>query len=63
LNNALGGGQKGEANEDYLDKGIDFFQEKVLKEGPQDNETAIEQQKDNVIAQQIREKYKNFTGK
>lgn len=41
---------------------IDMFQEKVLKEGPQDNETAAEQAKDEMIAGVIRDKYKSATG-
>ncbi|KAF3909161.1 hypothetical protein ABW21_db0208830 [Orbilia brochopaga] len=58
-----GGGQKGEAKEDYLDKGIDMFQEKVLKQGPQDNESAAEQFKDEHISDFIRDNYKKQTGK
>jgi GTPase Era involved in 16S rRNA processing len=38
-------------------------QEKVLKQGPQDNESAAEQAKDRIIAEQIREQYKKATGK
>lgn len=33
---------------------IDLFQEHVLKEGPQDNESAMEQAKDKHIANMIR---------
>ncbi|EPQ30937.1 uncharacterized protein PFL1_01835 [Pseudozyma flocculosa PF-1] len=62
LNNALGGGQQGEAKEDGLDKAIDGFQQYVLKEGEQNNESAMEQQKDNMIADGIRNQYKSFTG-
>ncbi|KAF9480852.1 hypothetical protein BDN70DRAFT_804514 [Pholiota conissans] len=54
INYALGGGAKGEQNEDKLDKAIDLFQEHVLKEGPQNNESAIEQAKDKKIADTIR---------
>lgn len=46
LNGAAGGGRESEKNEDYLDKGIDMVQEKVLGQGPQDNESAVEQAKD-----------------
>ncbi|KAF3928192.1 hypothetical protein AA313_de0206244 [Arthrobotrys entomopaga] len=63
MNEAGGGGQKGEKKEDYLDKGVDMFQERVLHEGPQDNESAAEQQKDRMIAQGIRDGYKKTTGK
>lgn len=38
INNMAGGGQEAEKKEDYLDKGIDQFQERVLGQGPQDNE-------------------------
>merc|ERR1712029_565289 len=40
LNSAAGGGRESEKNEDYLDKGVDFVQEKFLGQGPQDNESA-----------------------
>ncbi|GAB7359244.1 hypothetical protein MBLNU230_g5901t1 [Neophaeotheca triangularis] len=49
LNSAAGGGKASEKNEDYLDKGIDFVQDKVLGQGPQDNESALEQAKDEQI--------------
>lgn len=39
------------------------MQEKVLKQGPQTNESAGEQAKDRFIADQIRSQYKNATGK
>jgi hypothetical protein len=42
---------------------IDMFQEKVLKEGAQDNESGTEQAKDNMIADALRSGYKNVTGK
>ena len=42
---------------------IDLFQEKVLKEGPQNNESALEQAKDKMIADTIKNGYKNVTGK
>jgi hypothetical protein len=62
INNAGGGGAEGEKKEDYLDKGIDMFQERVLNQGAQDNETATEQAKDNLIADQIRSQWKERTG-
>ncbi|KAF4124531.1 hypothetical protein GMORB2_5197 [Geosmithia morbida] len=62
LNNAAGGGAQGEKNEDGLDKAIDMFQEKVMKSGAQDNESAAEQAKDEMIADAIRNKYKEATG-
>ncbi|KAN0065376.1 hypothetical protein ACQY0O_001212 [Thecaphora frezii] len=63
LNNALGGGAQGEQNEDGLDKAVDMFQERVLGQGDQSNESAIEQQKDEMISDGIRDQYKKFTGK
>lgn len=63
MNNAAGGGQAGERNEDYLDKGVDMFQERVLGQGPQNNESAIEQAKDEQISDAIRSGYKSMTGK
>lgn len=39
-----------------------MFQERVLNQGPQDNETATEQAKDNLIADQIRSQWKDRTG-
>ncbi|KAL9112404.1 MAG: hypothetical protein Q9227_003246 [Pyrenula ochraceoflavens] len=62
LNSAAGGGRESEKNEDMLDKGIDMVQEKVLGQGPQDNETAVEQAKDEAISDFIRDKYKSATG-
>ncbi|KAF2863645.1 hypothetical protein K470DRAFT_254922 [Piedraia hortae CBS 480.64] len=61
-NNAAGGGPESEKNEDMLDKGVDMFQEKVLGQGPQNNESAIEQAKDEQISDFIRGKYKSTTG-
>ncbi|CAG8643470.1 15957_t:CDS:2, partial [Acaulospora colombiana] len=58
VNNALGGGQRAEEKE-----AIDMFQEHVMKSGPQNNESAIEQAKDKQIADAIRGGYKQFTGK
>ncbi|KAF2098957.1 hypothetical protein NA57DRAFT_76191 [Rhizodiscina lignyota] len=63
LNNAAGGGAQGEKNEDMLDKGIDMFQEKALGQGKQDNESAVEQAKDEQISDFIRGQYKSNTGK
>jgi len=62
MNNFAGGGQKGEKNEDALDKGVDMFQEKVLGQGPQNNESAAEQAKDEAVSDFIRDKYKGTTG-
>ncbi|OCL06252.1 hypothetical protein AOQ84DRAFT_365967 [Glonium stellatum] len=63
LNGAAGGGRESEKNEDYLDKAIDLVQEKFLGQGPQDNESAIEQAKDEQISDFIRGQYKSVTGK
>ncbi|KAJ6257648.1 hypothetical protein Dda_7435 [Drechslerella dactyloides] len=62
-NESAGGGQKGEKNEDMLDKAVDMVQEKVFKQGPQDNESALEQAKDEQISDFIRDSYKKSTGK
>ncbi|KAF2090838.1 hypothetical protein K490DRAFT_10066, partial [Saccharata proteae CBS 121410] len=62
FNSAAGGGKQGEKNEDYLDKGVDFVQEKFLGQGPQDNESAVEQAKDEQISDFIRKQYKSTTG-
>ena len=43
--------------------GVDFVQEKFLGQGPQDNESAIEQAKDEQISDFIRSKYKGATGR
>ncbi|KAG9237512.1 hypothetical protein BJ875DRAFT_481259 [Amylocarpus encephaloides] len=63
INEAAGGGKESEKNEDYLDKGIDAFQQHVLGQGPQDNESAVEQAKDEQISDFIRGKFKDSTGK
>ncbi|TVY40790.1 hypothetical protein LSUB1_G002391 [Lachnellula subtilissima] len=63
LNSAAGGGKESEKNEDALDKAIDLFQEKVIGQGPQDNESAVEQAKDEQMSDFIRGKYKGATGK
>ncbi|KAF8652798.1 hypothetical protein AX16_004151 [Volvariella volvacea WC 439] len=62
INSAFGGGSAGEKKEDKLDKAIDLFQEHILKEGPQNNESALEQAKDKIIADTIRDNYKKITG-
>ncbi|KAF2033774.1 hypothetical protein EK21DRAFT_57728 [Setomelanomma holmii] len=62
LNSAAGGGKESEKNEDYLDKGVDFVQEKFLGAGTQDNESALEQAKDEQISDYIRSSYKSATG-
>lgn len=43
-------------------RGVDYVQEKFLGQGPQDNESAIEQAKDEQISDFIRGKYKSTTG-
>ncbi|KDN39994.1 hypothetical protein RSAG8_08443, partial [Rhizoctonia solani AG-8 WAC10335] len=63
LNELAGGGQKSEANEDKLDKLVDLYQEHVLKQGPQGNESAFEQAKDEQISDVIRSGFKMVTGK
>ena len=42
--------------------GVDFVQEHVLGQGPQDNESAVEQAKDEQISDFIRDQYKKTTG-
>ncbi|KAL8635644.1 MAG: hypothetical protein Q9226_009333 [Calogaya cf. arnoldii] len=54
INSMAGGGKESEAKEDYLDKGIDMVQEKFMGAGPQDNESAIEQAKDEQMSDFIR---------
>ncbi|KAK4103432.1 hypothetical protein N658DRAFT_390906, partial [Parathielavia hyrcaniae] len=63
LHGMAGGGPESEKKEDALDKGIDWVQENILKQGDQSNEDAAEQAKDRFIADQIRKQYKNATGK
>jgi len=63
LNSAAGGGKESEKNEDYLDKGVDFVQQKFMGAGDQSNESAVEQAKDEQISDFIRSKYKESTGK
>ncbi|MCJ1443130.1 MAG: hypothetical protein MMC23_003627 [Stictis urceolatum] len=62
INSAAGGGKESEKNEDYLDKGVDFAQERFMGAGKQDNESAVEQAKDEQISDFIRDKYKSSTG-
>jgi hypothetical protein len=62
LHGMAGGGPESEKKEDTLDKGIDWVQENVFKQGDQSNESAAEQAKDRMIAQQIRDQYKNYSG-
>ncbi|KAI5843556.1 hypothetical protein DFP73DRAFT_552529 [Morchella snyderi] len=63
LNSMAGGGKASEKNEDALDKGVDYVQEHVFGQGPQDNESALEQAKDEQISDFIRGQYKSKTGK
>ncbi|KAL0937816.1 uncharacterized protein CTRU02_207547 [Colletotrichum truncatum] len=63
LNGMAGGGRESEKQEDGLDKAVDMFQEKVLGQGPQNNESAAEQAKDEQISDFIRKQYKGTTGK
>ncbi|CAJ2510534.1 Uu.00g133430.m01.CDS01 [Anthostomella pinea] len=62
LNGMAGGGKESEKNEDALDKGVDWVQENVMGQGPQNNESAAEQAKDEQISDFIRGQYKNTTG-
>ncbi|MCJ1312633.1 hypothetical protein MMC25_006308 [Agyrium rufum] len=62
INSAAGGGRESEKNEDYLDKGIDAVQQYGFGGGAQDNESAVEQAKDEQISDFIRGKYKSTTG-
>jgi len=63
FNSAAGGGRESEKNEDYIDKGVDFVQEKFLGQGAQNNESAVEQAKDEQISDFIRGQFKSATGK
>jgi len=63
LHGMIGGGPESEKKEDALDKAVDLFQEHILKKGPQNNESALEQAKDEQISDFIRSQYKNYTGK
>ena len=46
-----------------IDVGIDYVQEKFMGQGAQDNESAVEQAKDEQISDYIRGQYKSTTGK
>ncbi|KAK4110243.1 hypothetical protein N656DRAFT_714102 [Canariomyces notabilis] len=59
LHGMAGGGPESEKKEDSLDKGVDWVQENVLGQGPQNNESAAEQAKDKFIAGQIRGQFQN----
>src|ERR1041384_2095080 len=48
---------------DECHRGVDWVQENVLKQGKQDNESAVEQAKDEQISDFIRKQYKGTTGK
>ncbi|KAK4205054.1 hypothetical protein QBC40DRAFT_271665 [Triangularia verruculosa] len=63
LNSMAGGGKESEKNEDALDKGVDLFQQHVLGQGDQSNESAIEQAKDEQISDFVRDQYKKNMGK
>ncbi|KAH8829614.1 hypothetical protein DL96DRAFT_1708736 [Flagelloscypha sp. PMI_526] len=62
VNNAFGGGQSGEQKEDGLDKAVDYVQEHFLHQGAQNNESAVEQAKDEQISDAIRSGFKKATG-
>jgi len=63
LHGMVGGGPQSEKKEDGLDKGVDWVQENILKQGSQTNENALEQAKDEKISDMIRDQYKARTGK
>ena len=46
-----------------MSTGVDYVQENVLHQGPQDNESAVEQAKDDKVADFVRSQYKSNTGK
>ncbi|KAI7311589.1 hypothetical protein KC315_g12283 [Hortaea werneckii] len=62
INTMAGGGKASEKDEDALDKGIDAFQQYGMGEGPQNNESAVEQAKDEAISDYIRGQYQDATG-
>lgn len=43
--------------------GVDYVQERFLGQGSQNNESAVEQAKDEAMSDTIRSQYKNATGK
>ncbi|KAL8714656.1 MAG: hypothetical protein Q9220_001605 [cf. Caloplaca sp. 1 TL-2023] len=66
---ATQGTEQGSSGGGLMDKfnsmaggGVDMFQEKVMGQGPQDNESAIEQAKDEQMSDFIRGKYKSTVG-
>merc|ERR1712000_395124 len=62
INTMAGGGKASEKDEDALDKGIDAFQQYGMGQGPQNNESAVEQAKDEAISDYIRGQYQDATG-
>jgi len=62
VNEMAGGGQAGELEEDKLDKAVDLFQQHILGQGSQSDESAIEQLKDEQIAHAIRMSFNSVTG-
>ncbi|PBL02943.1 hypothetical protein ARMGADRAFT_981894 [Armillaria gallica] len=62
VNAALGGGTQAEADEDHLDKAIDFVQQHIFRQGTQSHESFLEQMKDEQIANMVRKQYKEKTG-
>lgn len=50
------------ANARSLGVGVDFVQEKFMGQGPQNDESAVEQAKDEQISDFIRGQYKSATG-
>ncbi|KAG8730189.1 hypothetical protein FRC11_007296 [Ceratobasidium sp. 423] len=63
LNNAMGGGKTGKAKEDSLDKAVDWVQEHILGQGPQNNKWTLQQAEDKQISDFIHSQYKGVTGK
>ncbi|KAG8626965.1 hypothetical protein KVT40_005910 [Elsinoe batatas] len=57
-----GGGFLGGIGDKLNSAGVDFVQEKVLGQGPQDDRSAIEQAKDEQISDYLRGQYKSATG-
>lgn len=63
INEMAGGGQAGELEEDKLDKVIDLFQQHILGQGDQSDESAIQQLGDEQIANAIRASFESVTGR
>ncbi|KAJ1309253.1 hypothetical protein OPQ81_004918 [Rhizoctonia solani] len=61
VDNALGGGQRGEQNENLLDKGAGFVQER-MGTGNQSSESAAERAKDKTISDSLRDGYEHTSG-